>query len=117
MINGASVPMWGIVRQSAGPAKWPRKKYYCDKSIVIDPAARIRFYLHKDFRAAEIQLYLHKDVRVAGIEFSLHKDFHEETNGIFKTFPRCARQFVKNFLRICFENHENSKISFQIENE
>ena len=29
----------------------------------------IRFYLHKEFRAAEIGFYLHKEFRAAGIRF------------------------------------------------
>ena len=33
----------------------------------------IRFYLHKEFRAAEIGFYLHTEVRAAGIRFCLHK--------------------------------------------
>ena len=35
----------------------------------------IRFYLHKEFRAAEIGFYLHKEFRAAGIRFYLHKEF------------------------------------------
>ena len=56
MINRATVPMWGIVGQSAGPPKWAGKKVIPDviAGVIADPAARIRFYLHKEFRAAEI---------------------------------------------------------------
>ena len=55
MINRASVPMWGNARESAGPAKWPgKKKRY--PGVIPDPAARIRFYLHKELRAAEIRI-------------------------------------------------------------
>ena len=68
-----------------------------------DLVARIRFYLHKEFRAAEIGFYLHKEFRAAGIRFYLHKEFlkknHAKTMIYLKTFPRCARQFVYNFLR------------------
>ena len=74
MINRASVPMWGIVGQSAGPAKWPGKK--SDSSTkVAETVARIRFYLHKLFRAAEIRFYLHKEIRAAESWFYLHKEF------------------------------------------
>ena len=34
----------------------------------------IRFYLHKEFRAAGIQFHLHKEIRAAGIQFHLHKE-------------------------------------------
>ena len=34
---------------------------------------RIRFPLHKEFRAAEISFYLHREFRAAGIRFYLHK--------------------------------------------
>ena len=46
-----------------------------DRRVIADPAARIRFYLHKDFRAAEIRVYLHKDFRAAESWFYLHKEF------------------------------------------
>ena len=42
---------------------------------IADPAARIRFYLHKEFRAAEIRFSLHEESRAAEIRFSLHKEF------------------------------------------
>ena len=58
MINRASVPMWGNARKSAGPAKWLGRKVIA--GVIPDPGARIRFYLHKEFRAAEIGFYLHK---------------------------------------------------------
>ena len=58
MINRASVPMWGIAGQPAGPPKWAGKKndrrIVC-RRIVAEPVARIRFYLHKEFRAAGIR--------------------------------------------------------------
>ena len=50
MINRVSGPMWGNARQSAEPAKWAGKKVNLE--VIPDPAARIRFYLHKEFRAA-----------------------------------------------------------------
>ena len=58
MINRASVQLWGIAGQSAGPPKWPGKK--SDRGsglriVIPDPVARIRFYLHKEFRAAGIR--------------------------------------------------------------
>ena len=34
-----------------------------DRRVIPDPAARIRFYLHKEFRAAEIWFSLHKEFR------------------------------------------------------
>ena len=34
MINRASVPMWGIAGQPAGPAKWPGQKSYTRKLLV-----------------------------------------------------------------------------------
>ena len=34
-----------------------------DRRGIADPAARIRFYLHKEFRAAEIWFSLHKEFR------------------------------------------------------
>ena len=66
MINRASVQLWGIAGQSAGPPKWPGKKSYTGSGIA-DPAARIRFYLHKEFRAAGARFYLHKEFRAAEI--------------------------------------------------
>ena len=55
MINRASVQLWGIVGQSAGPPKWAGKKVIAGgiAKRIADPAARILFYLHKEFRAAE----------------------------------------------------------------
>ena len=60
MINRASVQLWGHSETIGRPAKIGREK----KGLPIlwhDPAARIRFYLHKDFRAAGIRFYLHKE--------------------------------------------------------
>ena len=37
--------------------------------VVADPAARIRFYLHKEFRAAGIRSYLHKESARLGSDF------------------------------------------------
>ena len=76
MINRASVQVWGKAGQPAGPPKSAGKKSDCESdrlfplskiahlSILLKgngvffgiaiPAARIRFYLHKEFRAAEI---------------------------------------------------------------
>ncbi len=65
MINRASVQLWGNGRKSAGPPKSAGKKKIPDP--VADPAARIRFYLHKEFRAAGIRFYLHKEFRAAEI--------------------------------------------------
>ena len=73
-------------------------------------AAEIRFYLHKEFRAAEIRFYLHKEFRAAEIRFYLHKESlslnknREKSMMYVKNFPRCARQFVKNFLRKIMTN-------------
>ena len=44
-------------------------------------AREIRFYLHKEFRAAEIRFYdfyLHKEFPAAEIGFSLQKEFYEK---------------------------------------
>ena len=67
MINRASVPVCGNARKSAGPAKWPGKKVIAGVAVA-DPGARIRCYLHKEFRAAEIGFYLlvRKEFRAAG---------------------------------------------------
>ena len=76
MINRASVQLWGKAGQSAGPPKSAGKKRDRESDClfplskiahlsillrgndvffgIADPAARIRFYLHKEFRAAEI---------------------------------------------------------------
>ena len=51
MINRA--PMWGIVGQSAGPPKWAGKKYRSGDTS--GDTLWIRFYLHKEFRAAGIR--------------------------------------------------------------
>ena len=64
MINRASVQLWGKAGQSAGPPKSAGKKsdrencrqgdrVIADR-VIADPGPRIRFYLHKEFRAAEI---------------------------------------------------------------
>ena len=44
MINRASVLVCGNARKSAGPAKWPRKKKYCQIDSKNDTLS-IRFYL------------------------------------------------------------------------
>ena len=46
-----------------------------DRRVIADPAARIRFYLHKEFRAAEIWFSLHKECPAAESWFSLHTLF------------------------------------------
>ena len=70
---------------------------------LIGFAKNIRFYLHKEFGAAAIRFYLHKEFRAGEIRFSLHKESlkknREKSMLYVKNFPRCARQFVKNFLR------------------
>ena len=75
---------------------------------LISFAKNIRFYLHKEFRAAEIRFYLHKEFRAAEIRFYLHKEFlkeNREKSMIYvENFPRCARQIVKNFLRKLMKN-------------
>ena len=85
---------------------------------IAKSAARIRFYLHKEFRAAEIGLFLHKESRAAESGFYLHKEFLKRSRDksmlyvqnifraarakvgrsnvwtsvmYFKNFPRCAR--------------------------
>ena len=45
--------------------------------VIADPGARIRFFLHKEFRAAEIGFYLHKEFRAAGGgDVDENGDFH-----------------------------------------
>ena len=73
MINRASVPMWGKAGQSAGPPKSAGKKVIAG-GIAI-PAARIRFYLHKEFRAAEIGILATQTFRAAEIGNSSTQTF------------------------------------------
>ena len=61
-----------------------------------DPLARIRFYLHKDFRAVEIRFYLHKEFRVAEISFYLHKDFRAAEIGFSLHKEFFIRKIMKN---------------------
>ena len=63
MINRASVQMWGIVGPSAGRPKWAGKKNDRVPAHAggCVPAHTIRFYLHKEFRAAGIRFSLHKE--------------------------------------------------------
>ena len=72
-------------------------------SFLWQPLFAIGFYLHKECQFAEIGFYLHKERCAAeGCILSTQRTFGEkscENNGISKNFPRCARQFVKNFLR------------------
>ena len=81
MINRASVPVCGNARKSAGPAKWPGKKKYTKRGSK-NYCLPIRFYLHKECRAAEIRFSLHKEFRAAEIRFSLYKEFR----GLFEIF-------------------------------
>ena len=84
MINRASVPMWGIAGKSAGPPKWAGKKSDCrplSPAIVADLAPRIRFYLHKEFRAAGIRFF--STQRIGGGDL--------EENGNFLEGKRAAR--------------------------
>ena len=48
--------------------------------ILVAPAPRIRFSLHKEFRDGEIRLYLHKEFRAAelGGDASENGDFQSE---------------------------------------
>ena len=105
MINRASVPVCGNARKSAGPAKWPGKKKYC-QSDTKNYSLSIRFYLHKEFRAAEIRFSLHKEFRAAEIRFYLHKRFRglfeifEWENGVYtKTFPAARANWLRNPIR------------------
>ena len=76
----------------------------------------IGFYLHKECQFAEIGFYLHKERCAAeGCILSTQRTFGEkscENNGISKNFPRCARQFGKNFLRKIMTNQWYSKKIF-----
>ena len=60
MINRASVQLWGNSGTIGRAAKigWEKKLL---PEVIADPAPRIRFYLHKEFRAAGIRFYLHKE--------------------------------------------------------
>ena len=49
--------------------------------LIADPVARIRFYLHKEFRAAGIRFYLHKESTRPGSDF-IYTNLH-----ILKNFP------------------------------
>ena len=55
MINRASVQLWGHSETIGRPAKIGRDKILHRDPAARDPAARIRFYLHKEFRAAGIR--------------------------------------------------------------
>ena len=61
----------GHKRTIGRPAKMAWKKnlgpqqQIIHQQIIAETVARIRFYLHKDFRAAEIRFYLHKEIRAA----------------------------------------------------
>ena len=92
MINRASVPVCGNARKSAGPAKWPRKKKYCQKYCQNDTLS-IRFYLHKEFRAAEIRFSLHKEFRAAEIRFY----FYTNVFGGLDILELEKRVYIENF--------------------
>ena len=64
----------------------PGRQNRLGKNIVAenpipDPGARIRFYLHKEFRAAGIRFYLHKESARPGSDF-IYTNLH-----ILKNFP------------------------------
>ena len=61
---------------------------------------RIRFYLHKEFRAAEISFYLHKDFRAAGIRFYLHKEFLKKNHEKAMLFSKNFRAARANLFRV-----------------
>ena len=48
--------------------------------ILVAPAPRIRFSVHKEFRDGEVRLYLHKEFRAAelGGDASENSDFQSE---------------------------------------
>ena len=96
MINRASVQMWGIVGPSAGRPKWAGKKNYRVPVHERDrvPVHTIRFYLHKEFRAAGIRFSQHKEFRAAGIRFYLHKRLVVQDNIQYK-----SRAYGNIFLR------------------
>ena len=85
MINRASVQLWGKAGQTAGPPKSAGKKSDRRKSHRRKSdrrsGARIRFYLHKEFRAAGIRFYLHKESARPGSDF-IYTNLH-----ILKNFP------------------------------
>ena len=58
MINRASVQLWGNSRTIGRAAKIGWEKFPLPDLVAIaDPVARIRFYLHKEFRAAGIRIF------------------------------------------------------------
>ena len=71
-----------------------KKKWYrsCARARDTVPVDTIRFYLHKEFRAAGIRFSLHKEFGAAGIRFYLHKRY------ILKTCSRCAGFKGKKFV-------------------
>ena len=92
MINRASVPMWGIAGKSAGPPKWAGKKSYRRPllpAIVADLAPRIRFYLHKEFRAAGIRLL--STQRVGGGDLEENGHFLQGKRVVFVNFLAIER--------------------------
>ena len=80
MINRASVQLWGHSETIGRPAKIGREKKLSGSGS-RDPVARIRFYLHKEFRAAGIRFYLHKESARPGSDF-IYTNLH-----ILKNFP------------------------------
>ena len=136
MINRASVQLWGIVGQSAGPPKWAGKKKglpgllpflrHGSDFIYTKNAARpgSGFYLHKECRAAEIRvsstqrIFVERNRELSRIYFKIisalrapiceefRKKMHKRSmhNGILsydivQNFRRCARYFVKKFVK------------------
>ena len=97
MINRASVPMWGIAGKSAGPPKSAGKKscrrplyqiwrHGSDFIYTKNPARPgSGFYLHNFFRGLFGKKLLRKMTDILCI---------------LKNFPRCARLFLKESIKI-----------------
>ena len=86
--------MWGIAGKSAGPPKWAGKKSYRRPllpAIVADLAPRIRFYLHKEFRAAGIRFL--STQRIGGGDLEENGDFR----GV-KTAAPCIKIYYHDII-------------------
>ena len=66
-------------------------------------AAGIQFHLHKEFRAAGIQFYLHKEIRAAEIWFYLHKEFLKKIREKSMIYSKHFRAARATLLRISSE--------------
>ena len=92
MINRASVQMWGIVGQSAGPPKWAGKKNDC----ALAHAKWLRFGAHDPILSTQRiprgrdPIFPTQRIGAAGIRFYLHK------RDILKNFPAARASKARN---------------------